>query len=302
MAVLSFRERTGLRRLTNTEHQCSEYLTPRRSLSVRFATPAIPGRSEKLLSESGSRSARGLEPVRRRFGSASVVPFMAEIRTVGRNAGEGFPPSPTVDAAPTLSGSPHGPTLSRHAIAKGGGQVAGGARGASDPDRRGAGRPPAPPPRGAAPGPAHRPHLVDLQHRLLARRRPGLPPLGHDPAALRRRRPARAAVPAPPPDRRPGRPRLAARRRPGARGRAALRPHRLLRLRPGAPGARHRVPAQLRHGHRHGAERPPARRAPRTLPARRRRAPPPGPARAGLRRARRRRPAMSGTPSTTCRA
>src|SRR4051794_30714423 len=77
MAALSFRERTGLRRLTNTEHQCSEYLTPRRSLSVRFATPAIPGRSEKLLSESGSRPARGLEPVRRRFGSASVVPFMA---------------------------------------------------------------------------------------------------------------------------------------------------------------------------------------------------------------------------------
>src|SRR3954454_16681484 len=94
------------------------------------------------------------------------------IRTVGRNAGEGFPPSPTVDAAPTLSGSPHGPTLSRHAIAKGGGQVAGGARGASDPDRRGAGRPPAPPARRAAPGAAHHPHLVDLQHRLLARRRP----------------------------------------------------------------------------------------------------------------------------------
>src|SRR3954454_23312631 len=81
MAALSFRERTGLRRLTNTEHQCRKYLTPRRSLSVRFATPAIPGRSEKLLSESGSRPARGLEPVRRRFGSASVVPFMAEIRT-----------------------------------------------------------------------------------------------------------------------------------------------------------------------------------------------------------------------------
>src|SRR3954452_1408000 len=53
-------------------------------------------------------------------------PFLTIIRTVGRNAGEGFPPSPTVDAAPTLSGSPHGPTLSRHAIAKGGGQVAGG--------------------------------------------------------------------------------------------------------------------------------------------------------------------------------
>src|SRR4051812_27219685 len=82
MAALSFRERTGLRRLTNTEHQCRKYLTPRRSLSVRFATPAIPGRSEKLLSESGSRPARGLEPVRRRFGSASVVPFMAEIRTI----------------------------------------------------------------------------------------------------------------------------------------------------------------------------------------------------------------------------
>src|SRR3954452_20385138 len=74
----AFANEQGCARLTNTEHQCSEYLTPRRSLSVRFATPAIPGRSEKLLSESGSRSARGLEPVRRRFGSASVVPFMAE--------------------------------------------------------------------------------------------------------------------------------------------------------------------------------------------------------------------------------
>src|SRR3954470_22021260 len=82
MAALSFRERTGPRRPTNTERRSSEYLTPRRSLSVIFATPAIPGRSEKLLSENGSRPARGLEPVRRRFGSASVVPFMAEIRTM----------------------------------------------------------------------------------------------------------------------------------------------------------------------------------------------------------------------------
>src|SRR3954469_13043947 len=64
MAALSFRERTGLRRLANTERQSSGYLTKRRSLSVRFATPASPGRSEKLLSESGSRPARGLEPVR----------------------------------------------------------------------------------------------------------------------------------------------------------------------------------------------------------------------------------------------
>jgi hypothetical protein len=31
---------------------------------VRFATPAISGRSEKLPSESGSRPARGPEPVR----------------------------------------------------------------------------------------------------------------------------------------------------------------------------------------------------------------------------------------------
>src|SRR4051794_17145789 len=91
MAALSFRERTGLRRLTNTEHQCSEYLTPRRSLSVRFATPAIPGRSEKLLSESGSRPARGLEPVRRRFGSASVVPFLAI------NGTTALPPPATFD-------------------------------------------------------------------------------------------------------------------------------------------------------------------------------------------------------------
>src|SRR3954471_24206485 len=59
VAALSFRERTGPRRLTNTERRSSEYLTKRRSLSVRFATPAIPGRSEKLPSESGSRPARG---------------------------------------------------------------------------------------------------------------------------------------------------------------------------------------------------------------------------------------------------
>src|SRR3954469_11272069 len=64
VAALGFRERTGPRRLTNTERQSSEYLTPRRSLSVKFATPAIPARSEKLLSESGSRPARGPEPVR----------------------------------------------------------------------------------------------------------------------------------------------------------------------------------------------------------------------------------------------
>src|SRR3954452_13253448 len=79
VAALSFRERTGPRRLGNTERQSSEYLTPRRSLSVRFATPAIPDRSEKLPSESGSRPARGPEPVRRRFGSASVVPFWPEM-------------------------------------------------------------------------------------------------------------------------------------------------------------------------------------------------------------------------------
>src|SRR4051794_35952161 len=82
VAALSFRERTGPRRLTNTERQSSEYLTPRKSLSVRFATPAISARSEKLLSEGGSRPARGLEPVRRRFGSASVVPFMAVNGTI----------------------------------------------------------------------------------------------------------------------------------------------------------------------------------------------------------------------------
>src|SRR3954454_6741438 len=63
-AALSFRERTGPRRLANTERQPNEYLTPRRSLPVRFATPAISGRSEKLPSESGSRPARGPEPVR----------------------------------------------------------------------------------------------------------------------------------------------------------------------------------------------------------------------------------------------
>src|SRR3954451_17000538 len=83
VAALSFRERTGLRRLVNTERQSSGYLTSRRSLSVRFATPASPGRSEKLLSESGSRPARGLEPVRHRFGSASVVPFMIANGTSG---------------------------------------------------------------------------------------------------------------------------------------------------------------------------------------------------------------------------
>src|SRR3954454_2571186 len=65
------------RRPTNTERHSGEYITPRRSLSVRFATPAIPGRPEKLLSESGSRPARGPEPVRCRFGSASVVPLLA---------------------------------------------------------------------------------------------------------------------------------------------------------------------------------------------------------------------------------
>src|SRR4051794_40406246 len=123
MAALSFRERIGLRRLTNTEHQCSEYLTPRRSLSVRFATPAIPGRSEKLLSENGSRPARGLEPVRRRFGSASVVPFMAEIRTIAywlqeqaenprRRACPSVSPRASVRAARLPSGRP-GPTLPR---------------------------------------------------------------------------------------------------------------------------------------------------------------------------------------------
>src|SRR3954447_9374537 len=64
VAALSFRERTGPRRLANTERQPNEYLTPRRSLSVRFATPAIPDRSEKLPSESDSRPARGPEPVR----------------------------------------------------------------------------------------------------------------------------------------------------------------------------------------------------------------------------------------------
>src|SRR4051794_13483359 len=83
MAALSFRERAGLRRLAITERQSSGYLTSRRSLSVRFATPASPGRSEKLLSESGSRPARGLEPVRHRFGSASVVPFMTIYGTTG---------------------------------------------------------------------------------------------------------------------------------------------------------------------------------------------------------------------------
>src|SRR4051795_1763906 len=64
VAALSFRERTGPRRLANTERQSGEYLTPRRSLSVRFATPAIPDRSEKLPSESDSRPARRPEPVR----------------------------------------------------------------------------------------------------------------------------------------------------------------------------------------------------------------------------------------------
>src|SRR3954470_15650061 len=89
-------------------------------------------------------------------------------------------------------------------------------------------------PRGAAPGAPHRPHLVDLQHRLRGRRRPGPPPLGHDPAPLRRWRPPGAAVPGPPrPPPRPGRPRLAAGRRPGPRRRAALRPHGLLGLRAG---------------------------------------------------------------------
>src|SRR3954462_15244415 len=72
MAALSFRERTGPRRPTNTERQSGEYLTPRRSMPVRFATPASPGRPEKLLSESGSRPARGLEPVRHRFGPQSL--------------------------------------------------------------------------------------------------------------------------------------------------------------------------------------------------------------------------------------
>src|SRR4051794_37838056 len=71
-----FAKRIGPRRLTNTERRSSEYSTRRRSLPVRFVTPAISGRSEKLLSESGSRPVRGLEPVRRRFGSASVVPSM----------------------------------------------------------------------------------------------------------------------------------------------------------------------------------------------------------------------------------
>src|SRR3954451_4318352 len=75
MAALSFRERTGLRRLANTERQSSGYLTSRRSLSVRFATPASPGRSEKLLSESGSRPARGPEPVRHRFGPQPLSVF-----------------------------------------------------------------------------------------------------------------------------------------------------------------------------------------------------------------------------------
>src|SRR3954453_12004668 len=75
MPALSFRERTGLRRLANTERQSSGYLTSRRSLSVRFARPASPGRSEKLLSESGSRPARGLEPVRHRFGPQPLSVF-----------------------------------------------------------------------------------------------------------------------------------------------------------------------------------------------------------------------------------
>src|SRR3954452_10155076 len=97
MAALSFRERTGPRRLDLTERQSSGYLTSRRSLSVRFATPASPGRSEKLLSESDSRPARGLEPVRHRFGPQplsvfwpktdnSVLIVNASTKTLGRRA------------------------------------------------------------------------------------------------------------------------------------------------------------------------------------------------------------------------
>src|SRR3954454_19756855 len=117
MAALSFRERTGLRRLTNTEHQCRKYLTPRRSLSVRFATPAIPGRPEKLLSESGSRPARGPEPVRRRFGSASVVPFLAQIRTMasGLQMRTGYSPIGSL----VLSGRSHAGTRRARAEAPG---------------------------------------------------------------------------------------------------------------------------------------------------------------------------------------
>src|SRR6188472_2395072 len=120
----------------------------------------------------------------------ALVP-LTKIPTLGRNAGGGLPSSAhDADRGHSPSGQrrrpfpahPTAPTLSRHAIASpGGGRVAGGARGPSHPDRRGAGRPSAPPARGAAPGPAHGADLVDLQHRLLPRRRPGLPPLGHDP-------------------------------------------------------------------------------------------------------------------------
>src|SRR3954449_3868578 len=78
MPALSFRERTGLRRLANTERQSSGYLTSRRSLSVRFATPASPGRSEKLLSESGlsagERAGAGPPPV----WAAALVRILAE--------------------------------------------------------------------------------------------------------------------------------------------------------------------------------------------------------------------------------
>src|SRR5690349_2856162 len=111
MAALSFRERTGLRRLAITERQSIGYLTSRRSLSVRFATPASPGRSEKLLSEGGSRPARGLEPVRRRFGSASVVPLMAGNGTTAlpgrqRHYGSRWLSRTQRQKAPTLHRSP----------------------------------------------------------------------------------------------------------------------------------------------------------------------------------------------------
>src|SRR4028119_628009 len=49
-------------------------------------------------------------------------------------------------------------------------------------------------PRRPPPAPPPRPPLADLQHRLRGRRRPGPQPLGHDPAALRRRRPPGAPV------------------------------------------------------------------------------------------------------------
>src|SRR5690242_4743446 len=48
MAALSFRERTGLRRLTNTGHQCSEYLIPTALVADRFGPLAAGDRGEPV--------------------------------------------------------------------------------------------------------------------------------------------------------------------------------------------------------------------------------------------------------------